>query len=51
MFVGISNDISFSEKEKNSQHQHSDDELSCNSARKTFTNVIFKSIQSCIIIV
>ena len=50
MFVGISNDISFSEKEKNCQHQHSDDELSCNSARKTFTNVIFKSIQSCIII-
>ena len=50
MFVGISNDISFSEKEKNCQHQHSDDDLNCNSARKTFTSVIFNGIQSCIII-
>ena len=51
MFVGINNDISFSEKVKNCQHQHSNDELNCDSARRTFTNVIFKGIQSCIIIV
>lgn len=50
MVVGISNDISFSEKKKMCQHQHSDDELNCSSAKKTFTNVIFKGIQSCIII-
>ena len=50
MFVGISNDISFSEKEKNCQHHHSNDDLNCNSARRTFTSVIFKGIQSCIII-
>ena len=50
IFVGISNDISFSEKEKNCQHQHSNEDLNCNSARKTFTSVIFNSIQSCIII-
>ena len=50
MIVGISNDISFSEKKKMCQHQHSDDELNCSSAKKTFTNVIFKGIQSCIII-
>ena len=51
MLVGISNGIFFSEKVKNCQHQHSDDELNCHSARKTFTSVIFKGIQSCIIIV
>jgi len=51
MFVGISNEISFSENEKNCQHHHSDDDLNCNSARRTFTSVIFKGIQSCIIIV
>ena len=51
MFVGISNDISFSENENKCQHQHSDDDLNCNSARRTFTSVIFKGIQSCIIIV
>ena len=50
MLVGISNEISFSEKEKNCQHQHSNDELNCVSAKKTFTNIIFKAIQSCIII-
>ena len=51
MLVGISNGIFFSEKVKNCQHQHSEDELNCDSARKTFTSVIFKGIQSCIIIV
>ena len=51
MLVGISNGIFFSEKVKNCQHQHSDDELNCHSARKTFTSIIFKGIQSCIIIV
>jgi cation diffusion facilitator family transporter len=51
MIVGISSGIFFSEKVKNCQHQHSDDELNCDSARKTFTSVIFKGIQSCIIIV
>ena len=50
MIVGISSGIFFSEKVKNCQHQHSDDELNCDSARKTFTSVIFKGIQSCIII-
>ena len=50
MLVGISNEISFSEKKKNCQHQHSNDELNCGSAKKTFTNVIFNGIQSCIII-
>ena len=51
MIVGISNGIFFSEKKKNCQHQHSDDELDCHSSRKTFTSVIFNGIQSCIIIV
>ena len=51
MLVGISNGIFFSEKVINCQHQHSEDELNCDSARKTFTSVIFKGIQSCIIIV
>ena len=51
MLVGISNGIFFSEKKKNCQHQHSDDELDCHSSRKTFTSVIFNGIQSCIIIV
>ena len=50
MLVGISNGIFFSEKKINCKHQHSDDELDCHSSRKTFTNVIFKGIQSCIII-
>ena len=48
---GIGNGISFSENVKNCQHQHSNDELNCVSARRTFTNVIFQGIQSCIIIV
>ena len=50
MVVGISNGISFSEKEKNCQHQHSEDELDCHSSKKTFTSVIFNGIQSCLII-
>ena len=50
IFFGINNGISFSEKVKACQHRHSDDELNCDSARKTFTSVIFKGIQSCIII-
>ena len=50
IFFGINNRISFSEKVKACQHRHSDDELNCDSARKTFTSVIFKGIQSCIII-
>ena len=51
MLVGISNGIFFSEKKKNCQHQHSGDELDCHSSKKTFTNIIFNGIQSCIIIV
>ena len=50
IFIGISNDISFSEKEKNCNHKHSQDELNCNSIKKSFTRVVFKGIQSCIII-
>ena len=50
ILVGISNDISFSEKDTNCNHQHSKDELNCNSIRKSFTRVVFKGIQSCIII-
>ena len=50
MVVGISNGIFFSEKEKNCQHQHSEDELDCHLSKKTFTSVIFSGIQSCIII-
>lgn len=51
IFIGISNIISFSEKQINCQHQHSNDDLNCNSTRETFTKVIFLSIQSCIIII
>jgi cation diffusion facilitator family transporter len=51
IFVGINNGISFSEKVKICHHQHSKDELNCDSTRKTYTSVIYKAIQSCIIIV
>ena len=51
IIFGIGNGISFSEKVRNCQHQHSNDELNCDSARRTYTNVIFNGIQSCIIIV
>jgi cation diffusion facilitator family transporter len=50
MFIGISNDITFSEKEKICVHQHENNGLNCYSIQRTFTNVIFNSIQSCIII-
>jgi cation diffusion facilitator family transporter len=50
MFIGISNDITFSEKEKICVHQHENNGLNCHSIQRTFTNVIFNSIQSCIII-
>lgn len=50
ILIGINNDISFSEKSNNCTHQHSEDELNCDSARRSFTLVIFKGIQSCIII-
>ena len=50
LFLGISNSISFSGKEITCDHQHENNGLSCNSLQKTFTNVIFKSIQSCVII-
>ena len=50
MVFGISNGIFFSEKEKNCQHQHSEDELDCHLSKKTFKSVIFRGIQSCIII-
>ena len=50
IFIGISNDISFSENEKICNHKHSQDEMNCNSIKKSFTRVVFKGIQSCIII-
>ena len=49
-FVGISNGITFSEKEIICNHQHENNGLNCNSVQRTFTNVIIKSIQSCVII-
>ena len=49
MFVGISNGITFSGKEL-CNHQHENNGLNCNSVQRTFTNVIIKSIQSCVII-
>jgi cation diffusion facilitator family transporter len=51
IIFGIGNGVSYSEKAMKFQHQHSDDELNCNSVRKTYTNIIFNGIQSCIIIV
>jgi cation diffusion facilitator family transporter len=51
IIFGIGNGISFSEKVRNCRHQHSNDELNCDSARRSFTNIIFNGIQSCIIIV
>ena len=50
MFVGISNGISFSGKEIACNHQHENNGLNCYSIQRTFTNVIIKSIQSCVII-
>lgn len=50
IFVGISNSISFSGKEISCDHQHENNGLNCDSLQKTFTNVILKSIQSCVII-
>ena len=50
MFVGISNGISFSGKEITCNHQHENNGLNCHSIQRTFTNVIIKSIQSCVII-
>ena len=50
MFVGISNGISFSGKEIECNHQHGNNGLDCHSIQRTFTNVIIKSIQSCVII-
>ena len=50
MFVGISNGITFSGKEITCNHQHENNGLNCYSIQRTFTNVIIKSIQSCVII-
>ena len=50
MFVGISNGISFSGKEIACNHQHENNGLNCYSIQRTFTNVIIKSIQRCVII-
>ena len=50
MFVGISNGISFSGKEIECNHHHGNNGLDCHSIQMTFTNVIIKSIQSCVII-
>ena len=50
MFVGISNGITFSGKEIECNHQHENNGLNCNSIHRTFTNVIIKSIQSCVVI-
>ena len=50
LFVGISNGITFSEKELVCNHQHENNGLNCHSIQRTFTNVIIKSIQSCLII-
>ena len=50
MFVGISNGITFSGKESVCDHHHGNNELNCYSIQRTFTNVIVKSIQSCIVI-
>ena len=50
MFVGISNCITFSGKELTCNHQHENNGLNCYSIQLTFTNVIIKSIQSCVII-
>ena len=50
MFVGISNGITFSGKEITCNHQHENNGLNCHSIQRTFTNVIIKSIQSCVII-
>ena len=50
MFVGISNGITFSGKEIACNHQHENNGLNCYSIQRTFTNVIIKSIQSCVII-
>ena len=50
LFVGISNSISFSGKKNSCDHQHENCGLNCDSLQKTFTNVILKSIQSCVII-
>ena len=50
LFVGISNGITFSEKELVCNHQHENNGLNCHSVQRTFTNVIIKSIQSCLII-
>ena len=49
MFVGISNGITFSGKEL-CNHTHENNGLDCNSVQRTFTNVIIKSIQSCVVI-
>ena len=50
MFVGINNGITFSGKEIVCDHQHDNNGLDSYSIQKTFTNVIIKSIQSCIVI-
>ena len=49
MFVGISNGITFSGKEL-CNHHHENNGLNCYSVQRTFTNVIIKSIQSCVVI-
>ena len=50
MFMGISNGITFSGKELVCNHHHGNNELNCYSVQRTFTNVIVKSIQSCVVI-
>ena len=51
IIFGIGNGISYSEKARKCQHQHSDDELNCDSVRITYSNIIFNGILSCIIVV
>ena len=50
IFVGISNGITFSREENISDHQHENNGLNCHCAQRTFTNLIIKSIKSCVII-
>ena len=50
ILLGLNNDISFSEKQNGCQHHHLEDELNCKKIRISFTNIIFNSLQSCIII-
>lgn len=53
MFMGIGNEISFDESEKicdKSHHNHSANELSCDTIKVSFTHVVVKAILSCIIV-